>query len=133
MADGDAQMDDMIARLKSLPRKLEHSAPKVAIALKRRIDANVRAGVSPTGKPWAPTKDGRKALPNADKAVQVQARGTVVLATVDGVYGRHHLGAVKGGIKREILPRAGVPELFAKSIKDVLDEAFIDAMGVGRG
>lgn len=104
MADALVDIDRMIAKLDELSELPERVAPQVARQLERGILANVARGVGPDGKPWAPTADGHKPLQGTSSGLTVQADGTRIVAHLEGVHARHHLGRVRGGIARPILP-----------------------------
>lgn len=130
MADGHAALERHIRRLRELDKLGERAAPAVAKALERELVANVRAGVGPDGTPWPATEDGHKPLQGASKALSVRAVGTVVVARLTGIHARHHLGAVRGGVRRPILPTKTIPEPVTKAIASVLEDEFKRTMGV---
>jgi len=126
MADqGFAELDRMIECLRTLgPALTTEAAPAVAKAVERELDAQISRAVGPDGRPWKATQDGRTPLRNAAKALSVRAIGDVVVATLEGAEARHHLGAVKGGVKRQILPTGKIPDPVTRAIKTVLTTAF---------
>ncbi|MBN8609145.1 MAG: phage virion morphogenesis protein [Deltaproteobacteria bacterium] len=134
MRDGASEMDAMVAQLRALPGMVERAAPDIARALDDELRANIARGVGPDGTPWKPTKDGTAPLANAGKALSTRAVGTVVLARLDGVEARHHLGAIRGSSKenwlaRPILPSNKIPAPVAKAIKTILTEEFEETTG----
>jgi len=126
---GLTEIDAMLARIRALPGMVERSAPEVAKALDGEIRRTIAAGTTPDGVPWKPTKDGRKPLQNAAKALTTKAIGTVVLARLDGIEARHHLGAVRGSSKsnwlaRPILPSKQIPKPVTAAIHTALKTEF---------
>lgn len=117
-------MDRQIARLRTLSGFVGASAPAVAVAVKRELTTQIAAGTGPDGKAWKPTKAGTPPLRGAAGALTVRAVGTVVLATLTGVEARHHLGAVKGAVKRPILPTGKIPDPVSRAIERVLTGEF---------
>lgn len=128
---GHESLRGMIAKLKQLKKLPEQAAPSVAVALDSEIKRNIAAGVGPDGTPWPKTKDGRQPLVNAGRALKVTAIGSVVVARLDGHHARHHLGAVKGKVKRPILPSKKVPAPVAKAITRVVTAEFAKVMNGG--
>lgn len=131
---GAAEMDAMSAKLRAVSGMVARSAPEVALALEGELQRNIAAGVGPDGKPWKPTADGRAPLANAAAALSVKAHGTVVLATLDGVEARHHLGVVRGSSKerwlaRPILPNAKIPAPVTRAIHSALERDFLNTVG----
>lgn len=132
MADGFAQLDAHIARLEALAAMPERAAPAVARGLEREILGNVRRGVSPDGKAWTPTQAGNLPLQNTGSELAVVAVRSTVVARLTGIHARHHLGAVRGGIARPILPASALPVPMVSSITEALTSEFGSTMGVGR-
>ena len=134
MSDGAPDMDAMIAKLGALPGMVGRAAPAVAEAFDAELQRNIAAGVGPDGTPWRATKDGREPLVNAGDALSVKAVGNVVLARLDGIEARHHLGAIRGSSKsnwlaRPILPNAKIPKPVTTAIAAVLEGEFKKTMG----
>lgn len=122
-------MREQIARLRRLPTLVHTAAPTVARVVEQEITAQIARGVGPDGRPWAPTQDGQQPLRNAAKALRVSSVGNAVVATLTGVEARHHLGAVRGSVKREILPTGRIPDPITRSIRTVVDAEFHKIMG----
>lgn len=114
-ASGFAQLDAMIASLRSMKTLARDAAPELAKRVKAALDANIDAGKSPTGETWAPKKDGGRPLVNASKAVTVTALGTVILIRLSGVEVFHHYGA--GVPRRTIIPYGSMPFLLGNAIR----------------
>lgn len=129
MADGSARLQEQIDRLRQLPTMVNRAAPKVATEFERELERNIAAGVGPDGRPWPKTKEGKLPLRNAAAALSVKAIGSVVLAKLTGIEVKHHLGAVKGGIRRPILPTGRIPDPITKAIATVIRDEFKATMG----
>lgn len=134
---GLGEMDAMVAKLRAMRGMVTRSAPGVAQALDAELRRNITAGVGPDGTPWKPTLDGRTPLANAGKALSTRAVGTVVLAKLEGVEARHHLGAIRGSSKarwlaRPILPNRKIPAPVDGAIRTVLQREFAGTMGGAR-
>lgn len=128
---GHESLRGMISRLRQLRQLPEQAAPKVAVALDGEIKKSIAKGTAPDGTPWPKTKDGRQALQSAGKALTVNAVGSVVVARLDGHIARHHLGAVKGKVKRQILPSAKLSKPISKAINTVVTGEFRKTMSGG--
>jgi hypothetical protein len=129
VANSHAALDAHIRKLRALGQLSARAAPKVATALEHELLANVERGVGPDGKPWPPTEDGHLPLQGAGDSLSVRAVGTVVVARLTGIHAMHHRGAVRGGVRRPILPSGKIPEPVAKAIDRVVDEEFKRIMG----
>ena len=123
MADGLEVLDAWIEGVRSLPGLAREAAPELAPIVERHVRESIAAGVGPDGKEWPKTQDGRTALRDAGKALTVAVSGTTVLAKLEGIVAAHHLGRVRGHVKRQILPSAKLPgklvELLRKKVGDV--------------
>jgi hypothetical protein len=126
-----AEMQGWIDRLNQLGDLPAEVAKDVAPALDAEIRKNISAGVDPEGKPWLPTKDGKKPLANAGAALSVKAISSVVQAKLVGHVALHHLGAAKGNIRRQILPSSRLPQPMTAAIKAVAAKRFNDKMRKG--
>lgn len=131
MSSGNAALRQMLGKLQELERFPERVAPKVAKVVERELRVQLRRGDGPDGKQWRQTKDGRRPLRNAGDAVRVRVEGDVVVVQIDGHHARHHLGAVRGAVRRPIIPTRRIPNVVTRSIKKVLDAEFSDLMEVG--
>ncbi|MCC6557188.1 MAG: hypothetical protein IT372_29910 [Polyangiaceae bacterium] len=118
----------MIRRIRSIPRLVTEAAPEVADALRAQLAQQVASGRAPDGSAWKPTKDGKKPLAGAAKALAVRAVGTVVLATLGGHEVFHHYGT-KLVPKRQILPFGSLPAELGAAIKAGLVRRFRRQMG----
>lgn len=136
MASSDAQnkkgfaaLDAQIRKLRELGEIPARVAPRVAQSAKREIQRNVSAQRGPDGKPWPKGKQGQPVLRGAGKAVRASAVGSVVVLSLDDHHARHHLGAVKGKVKREILPTTKIPRPMTRAIERVVTGEFHAIMG----
>lgn len=133
MANGRALLDEHIRRIRQLPELVDRAAPDIAKAVERELQAQIRRGETPSGRSWKPRADGGAALFNAGKALTVRAVGKVIVARLTGPEARHHLGAVRGGIRRQILPTRTIPADMADGIRETLAREFRKTMGVRGG
>ena len=129
MADGSVALNEMARRLRSVAAVPEEAAPEVARELEQILAQNIDRSVGPDGEAWPPTKDGRKALLGAKGALSVRAVGSVVVARLTGHHARHHLGAVRGAVRRRILPTGKLPDPMTEAIRRVIVKRFERAMG----
>lgn len=135
MASADAQnskgfaaLDAQIQRLRKLKTLPEISAPAVAVAAKQEIKRQVRRQQGPDGKPWQKGKSGEPVLKGAGNAVRSTAIKSAVVLTLDDHHARHHLGAVKGKVKREIIPTTKIPGTMTRAIERVVTGEFFAIM-----
>lgn len=112
-------MIDLAQRLRELPTKLvDQTAPEIARAIEAEIKRQVSQGVDPYGRPWPLTRDGDRALRDAADAIRVTVLRDRVVVTLTGVEALHDRGAVRGGVRRQILPdRAEIPPRLAAVIE----------------
>lgn len=100
-----AKLQAAIDTMAAIGRLPEDVAAAAVAPLRKELLANIAAQKGPDGKAWAPSVSGAPVLVNAGKSLTVGSTGPTLWARLDGVEARHHLGAVKGGIRRRILPR----------------------------
>jgi hypothetical protein len=124
VADGFAQLDAQIERLRSLGTLVQDAAPEIAEVCKEKLDSQIASGKGPDGQSWALRQDGGQPLQNAANAVNVAAVGSTIIMTVKGPEARHHKGTALGGVVRQILPSRDLPGPLAEAIKDVVVEKF---------
>lgn len=129
-SNGRAILNRQIERLRSLSSFVQEAAPEVATELRRELVEQIDRGETPEGQPWPLTKDGDKALRNAASNLNVAHQGTVVIATLTGHHARHDLGAVRGKVRRQIMPTARMPQKVADAIGKVFERRFKEHMGV---
>jgi len=133
MAEGIERLNAMILKLNKLEEFVEEVTPDIAESLEKEIKSTISAGTSFGGVPWTPKKDGSKPLANAESALDVQAIGSVVVATLNGPEARHHKGAVRGNkggntLNRPILPTKKSLGKVSNVVKKVLKKRFNDIM-----
>jgi len=119
MADGNAQLDAMIAKIRKAGRMVKDAAPTVAASVQAAMRAKLDAGQAPNGTPWAATKAGNSPLRGASAALTVVAVGSSILMRINGRYVFHHRGTAKVP-KRQILPEGEVPPAMSKAINSGL-------------
>ncbi len=130
MADGNIAMNAQIKKLRKLAKLVDDSAPDVAKAVKVEMVKQIDKATGPDGKAWQVTQAGTRPLKNAAQSLTVQAAGAVIILRLIGRHARHHLGAVKGKIKREILPTRKIPDPVARAIGRVVTGEFKRTMGI---
>ena len=115
---------DMMAKVGRLP---EQVAAACVEPLRRETLANIAANRDPNHRPWPVSLSGGPVLLNAGKSLEVGNTGPTLWARLYGVEARHHLGAVKGGVRRRIIPRRdsmrGVAKIFTRVSKQKWKEA----------
>lgn len=116
-----AALNAQIRRLQKLPGAGERYAPDVARAVHVESTKTIAAGQTPDGTPWKPTKEGKRPLQNAAGALTTFAIGNVVIAKLTGPEALHNMGAVKGKIRRQILPSAQIPGQITEAIRKVVE------------
>lgn len=118
-------LDAHIARVRTLPLAVPEIARHAADEIRAILSRNIAAGVGPDGKPWPKTLDGHAPLANAMQSIDVRASGASIVIVVDGVEARHHLGMVRGGVRRELIPTSRIPgpmiEALSRLTAEVLD------------
>lgn len=124
MGDAYKEIQRQIAILRELGNLPEAIAPLAAREVKKDIIEHTKRGENPEGEPWPKTQTGQAPLQNVEKALKVRVFGSTVVASLDGHYARHHLGAVTGGVRREILPTRRVPDTMARALKKVAEREY---------
>lgn len=132
MADGNAELQAMIDKLRGLEDIATRVAPEVADELRAQLEATVNAGQTPDGIPWQPTAKGERPLQNAAARMTVKAIGTTILVRVTGPTALHHMGAAAGRIQRQVIPTRDLPAAATTAIKAVLVRKFNELMGVDK-
>ena len=115
----------MIGRLRDLEDLPEVVAPEVADAVRDELEKQVARGVGPDGRPWKLTRDGRRPLRGAAKATSIKAIGSVVVMDLGGPEARHNLGAVRGKVRRPVLPTRRIPDPMVRAIRRVVEQRAI--------
>lgn len=123
-----AALDDLIERVSTLPKVVNAAMPEIAREWKRKLQATVAASTTPTGEPWADKKKGEgKPLVGAarDGTLGVAEVGNVIYVRLSGVEARHHRGAVRGKVARQIIPRGStLPPAFRDIVIRMLRKHF---------
>lgn len=118
-------MDAQIRKLNQLANGFpERVAPLVGAAGKEELKKQATAQEGPDGKPWEKSEEGKDVLVNSGNKVRVTIEGTSVTFSIRSPEARHHIGAVKGGKRREILPNARIPQKMTKAITKVVTGEF---------
>lgn len=123
--DGDEQLAELEASLRRFDAVGAAIATEALPAVLGAVQATAAAGTDPAGVPWAPTKDGRAALPHAASAVRAIVSGTtkaLLTLIVGGPYVFHQRSKSKG--KKGLPRRAILPTL-----EEGLPPAVTDAIG----
>jgi len=123
-----ATLDAWIARVRSLPELGKRAAPDVADMLERELRGTIAAGQSPDGAPLELTQEGEVPLTGAGKALGVAAIGGTVYVRLKGVEAAHHLGRVRGGKARQLIPVNALPPAMAEATARILSKHFTDTM-----
>jgi hypothetical protein len=113
-------------------RKLEHFDAEVAKLAAERLEVFIKAqvskGLDPYGKAWPLKVDGKQALVNAAAAVRVEARGSLIVAIVEGVEYWHQVAKEDGCSppRRQLIPTTGspLPDAWEEVIASARDEVF---------
>lgn len=128
-----SEITTIIGKIESLPDELLHEhIGELATAVRVELNRTLAAGEQPDGTPWAPRKRGtRPVLVHARDAVIVRGIGKQIFVQVHGVHARHHLGWVKGGTTRPMIPTKGekLPPNILDAMRRVIESAFDKAMG----
>jgi hypothetical protein len=134
--EGYAELDAMIAKVKKVGVLPELVAERAAVAVQAELRRSAASGKSPDGTPWAPTKEGKRALLNAPGAIEVKPSGTLITARLVGTEtGSQKVQAIQHyGTKRiparPMLPVAGggIPQGVSKVIAQIATETFLEAV-----
>lgn len=107
MADNGAAMatlDRMLAAIAGLAEFPAQAVVEIERAGTAAIRADLQAGRDPgTGKAWALTKDGEKAMKGAAGALQARRSGMRITWQLGEPYVFHHVG-VRGAEPRHVVP-----------------------------
>ncbi len=131
MADGYADLDEMIARMRGLRTIAVDAAKLAAPSVLRAAQSTAKSGTDPYGKAWPQKKSGGRALVNAANAITVETAGPTLSVVLSGVEVFHNSGVDDGAPKRQIIPDRGqpIPSGIAAAIVDGAREAFNRATG----
>lgn len=130
--DGDAALSAFIDRVRRLGKLPAEAAKLAAPLVLEEAKKTAAAGTTPDGQPWAPKKDGGRALVHAADALSVETLGSVVVLTLTGPEAIHNRGTNKYP-KRQILPAggAGIPANVVRALRRAAGEAFARVTGGG--
>jgi len=122
------QIQALILKLRELGQSNEQIAGDIAPELRKALEKNISASKDPDGIPWEPNLDGSAPLENAASALGVASIGSKVIVALRGIEARHNYGTVRGGKKRQIVPK-NITEQMTKIINDVASRRFKMIMG----
>lgn len=132
----DGELDQIIEQLRTLDGVgvaiAEEARPELLAEARRTADA----GTTPDGAPWAPKKDGGRALPNAAAAITAVVSGAtsaVITLILRAPYTYFHRAKAKGR-RRQILPAPanGIPQGMHDAIARAAARVTARVMGVRR-
>lgn len=124
-------LETMIEDMKRLSTFDERCAELAAPKMQEAARASADAGVDPNGRPWAPKKNGARALAHAAEHVTAEAHGNRVDLIVDGPEFWHQTAKEGGTLpQRKIIPSVGDP--LPPSLKAAADEAVAQAFAESR-
>ena len=112
-----------VARLEGLA---EATVQETARVLKGELARSTGAQQSMGGQAWPRRRDGtaKPVLVNAARAVAFRIQGLTVTLTLTGHYARHHLGVIRGNVRRAILPSKPDFSMLSPRIEDGATKAF---------
>lgn len=130
MSEGGAALDAFAARLRALgaaglPAVAREAVPLVQLEAR----ATAAAGTDPYGQAWRPRRDGSRAIPEAAAAVDVVARGPVVVVRV--ARGAAIQNQLSESVGRRVIPDAmrGIPPRILAALEEAAKRVFLKAMG----
>ena len=118
---------DAFAALGRLPDELAAAA---VVPLRQLLTANIAAQRAPSGVAWQPGAQGQPVLTGAAKALTVTSAGPTLTATLTGPEARHNSGAVKGKVKRQILPSRNSLGGVAKILQKIAAKKVAELQGL---
>lgn len=127
-ASSAAALQKQIKRLNEAEKFIPKVAPRIAAEAAAEIRKNVQNQVGPDGKPWPKSKSGEPVLLEIADRMRVEVRGSVIVMSLEGHYSRHHLGAVKGKVRRPVLPSGGTPDAFVVAISKIIGDEWSRTM-----
>ncbi len=115
-------LDEMIASFRNLETLEARTAALAAPLLEKASKEQVAKGLTPEGTPWAPKKDGSRALVNAAEHVHAETSGETVTLVVDGPEFFHQTVKEGGTLpRRKLIP--GVGDALPPHLRAALDTA----------
>jgi hypothetical protein len=149
-----SDLESFIAGVETLGKMNQDVAKAAVEPVLEAARATASAGTTPTGEPWAPTKEGGRALPNAAGAITGAAKGTRIDIKIPPPLVYHQFGAggssqtkeakrararaAKSGTtskfhapQRQIIPNQGepIPEPMKAAIAETAERVFEKAVG----
>jgi hypothetical protein len=120
---GDSELEDFIARVRSLGTASEDVAKAAVPGVLAVVKESAAAGRSPNGAAWAAGKDGGRVLANAASAVDCRAIGsTVQLRIVGNATGDQKAQSIQHWGSKRIPARPILPEAGASLPKPIVGE-----------
>lgn len=114
-----------LRQLSQLGADMGEVSADVGRAVDVELRSQIASGLDPNGKPWPRLQDGGQPLTGIGSYLRVAVVPGAVVARLTGLGAMHHQGAVRGGVRRQILPDAGtVPAPVAQAVRVVLDRRF---------
>jgi hypothetical protein len=125
MSDVHAEFWQRITALRKLEGFGRSIAPDVARVVEADLRRTLKAGTTPDGEKWQPTKDGEAPLQNAESALYVGAYLNKVFVRIKGPEALHDRGRARGRIERQLIPHGQtIPRVMAERIRVVIEDAF---------
>jgi hypothetical protein len=128
-----ARLQEAIDGLASLDVLADDVAAAAVDPFRAELLGNIAANRSPGKNDWQPSKSGKPVLLGAGKALEVGSSGPVLWARLTGPEARHHLGAVKGAVRRQILPGRGSLGGISKILKRIATAEWRKRFGGANG
>lgn len=134
MSDVHAEFWQRIAALRKLEGFGTRVAPDVARVIDSELRRTIKAGTTPDGAKWQPTRDGEAPLQNAADALYVAAYSNKIFVRIKGPEAKHDRGRARGRIERQIIPHGqGIPAAMAVQVRAVIEGAFVEWEGAFNG
>jgi hypothetical protein len=114
----DAALQSIIGRIRAAAAIGRSATTEIAREVNAELKESAAAGTTPDGTPWAPRKDGGRAMANAADAVAAAAVGEgEVLVVLRGAEVFHHFG-VRGAEPRSVIPTGGnLPATLGEAVR----------------
>jgi metal-dependent amidase/aminoacylase/carboxypeptidase family protein len=110
-------LNALVASMQNLQTLVPDSMPALVAAVRTETERTITAGTTAYGQRC-----------HAAKALTVMSVNKTIYITLTGPEARHHIGRVKGGRKRAIIPERGLPSAMANAMRAVLQRAFDEAV-----
>lgn len=118
----------MIASVQKIETLVADAMPALSKVLRAEVERTIAQGTNAYGEKWQPTQKGEQPLRHAAGALTVMSVNKTIYITIAGPEARHHLGYVKGGRQRAIIPIGKLPDPMASAMRSVLEQAFSNAV-----